>query len=1599
MIDFITKDSDQRLDLAISEELDQPLNQHLDFVDLTDELNLEIESNFDNVNQNLNQEIETEEISQDEMPDEISQAFFDSLLSGISGISASNEQEDFNQPSAQEADSISTEEQDFELQKAAYEFFIEEAGELLALIDRELDVVLADRQVDKIHDISRAAHSLKGGARSAGKADLGNIAFRVEKTFKALYNEEIIIDAELDNYIRTIYETLRKSLTARLNNQIIDEQAQLATADHIWSQIENKLGDALTKAEEYLPSSSDLGIDIATSIFEVDVAEGIDHLTTVLADSDNYDLKEELNTTIEVFNGFGEMLALDGFVEICQTAATALNNYPENVMAIAQCFLDNMAIAKEQILNGDQSQQPTEALKAMATGESLSLTEQTEEIEELNLDEIDIFDNYLMSETETDITEENRPITISEHNELLEDYTEQPIDTTDQAYSFFCEEAPELLQTIEDGLLTIKEDRTIAKVHEIMRAAHSIKGGAASVGLEAIKMIAHKLEDVFKCFYNPEIEIDTDLESCLLDGYDCLRNPLMTQIQTGSYNAQEALNNTVELWQKFDQKLGSTLERADDYMPSSSELGVDIVASMFEIDVEQELERLRQVLVQEIDNSLIIGEIRATLEVFSGFGEMLNLPGFAEIANCGLMAIEQNPAQASEILNLIIQDAAKARITVLNGDRQRGGEPSQALTRLAKSAISDDIFDIMETEQRDNLEQEISPEEESERLNDVFDNSEGINELIIESSLIEQIAEIETPTLEDIFGLPIDSQQLNEIQNGLKDNQQWEDLETPTLEEIFASDSPQNQIEIDSESDEILTETTQEITQTDNENPPTLEEVFNSDDFNLLEQDISTLEETQPSLEEVFNSDNFNLLEEEISTPEETHPSLEEVFGENILSEIQSSENQNETENIKNNNFHTAQSISEIFQELPKIQNLTELKTTIAKPKKQEKNLIQKITPNTAKTNLTVRVDLDRLERMNNFIGELSINRNSLSLQNDKLQNSVKELLTRFVRFNKMATNLREMSDKMLIAPEKFGFSHKTNIEPHNLSEIENINSHSGGFDSLEMDSYGSLYSVIQSLIEDMIQLEEAVDDITLFAKQTGRSVEDQRQMVNNIRAELMWARMLPLGEVLNRFPRVLRDLCVKYKKQVNLKLTGTDVLVDKAALEKLYDPLVHLLRNAFDHGIETPETRKKQGKSPEGIIEVKAYHQGNQTVIEIRDDGQGIDIEKISAKAIDKGMITAEQLAVSNKGNLLDYIFEPGFSTAEKITDISGRGVGLDIVRSQLRSLKGSISVESASKKGTTFTLKLPLTLTIDKLLILLSGTNFFAFPSDNIEELLVPANSDLKINGGKRFLYYDNQVIPIYKLIDLLHYNCHIGESIAMKTIDLLPVPDDWNNPVILLRQGQQLFALEVDRLVSEQELVIKPFGNTLSAPSYTYGCTILGDGSLIPVLNGSVLLEKFFATSQPIVSSTISSMRIGETSNKRNKTETRNPYQVFTVLVIDDSAAMRRTLALSLEKAGYRVLQARDGKEGIDQLLNSSNINLVICDIEMPNMNGFEFLGQRRRYPEIIQIPVAMLTSRSNDKHRKLATHLGADAYFTKPYIEQKFLTSIKTMIHHQ
>ncbi|MEO1004538.1 MAG: hybrid sensor histidine kinase/response regulator [Cyanobacteria bacterium J06638_38] len=1212
-------------------------------------------------------------------------------------------------------------------------------------------------------------------------------------------------------------------------------------------------------------------------------------------------------------------------------------------------------------------------------------------------------------------------------------------DIRDQAYQFFIEEAQELLQVLEKGLLDLRQDHSTPKVHELMRAAHSIKGGAASVELSVIELLAHRLEDFFKALYSDEVEFDAELEGLLLQGYDCLSHPLTEQIEVGAFDEEAALLTAEPVFAALEVRLENALKNADNYIPSSNDLGVDIVASIFEVDVVQALEHLNSVItnVEQHDPS---AELQGTLEMFAGFAELFNLPGFSEIVETAQAALSQSPHRAVEIIHATVSDCTLAKDLVLGGDRTQGGTVSAQLLALAQTQDSD-------SSQLDTAESNLVLEEIG----------------LEQDSLWSELPTADSPA-ENIFAaLPEENQELEtgasivSGENGLEQDSLWSELPAAEslAEDIFAI-LPEENVELEAAAEtESRIDDISEIFGIVADQSTEAKDIVLTDDSlgtdttiaELSAEDVFANIPEVPQLEEASApaeiSQDLNLFFEQ--TPPESAESetiadstetaddiaddISEIFGiippvemdlipetiadDDDLDQVtelapdlaaSSQAPTSEQTSTPQNLTAAIESIEDIFDNLPQVSQqsnslaLPSAKVATSKAQTPKSPATNSKSSGKAKATakLSVRVDLNRLERMNNLVGELTINRNSLALQNNQLQDNVSELGQKFLRFREVTRKLREISDQMLL--EQRSMLAATNLKHQQLDSDQAIIDEVMEFDSLEMDSYSILYSSLQEVLEEIVQLEESVDDITIFAQQSNRTINNQRQMLEQMRDELMWVRMLPLDKILQRFPRTLRELSTKYRKPVELKLQGTGVLVDKAVLEKLSDPLLHLLRNGFDHGIEESTIRVQQGKSATGSIEIRAYYQGNQTVIEIKDDGKGLDVAKIKQKAVEKGLISPQEAETATQDQIFDLIFEPGFSTASTVSELSGRGVGMNIVRSQIETLKGKIGVTSIPGQGCTFTLRLPLTLTIAKLLVCSLGSTAFAIPSDSIEEIIIPTTEQIKFANEQKFLSLNTRLVPIYSLKEILSYNCPIveldSEGTTFKTI---APPSDWLAPLLLLRRGQQLFALEIVSLLSEQELVIKPYGGAIAAPNYSYGCTILSDGSLIPAFDGAALISTILGEeTRPVAASSSVSAPFTDDNLAGNIGEQEQNTAVKTIMVVDDSTALRRTMALTLEKEGYRVVQKKDGKDALDGFKQNPNLALIICDIEMPVMNGFEFLGMRRRDSALSQIPTFMLTSRSGAKHRNLAKQLGADGYFTKPYVESEFVQEVNQIL---
>ncbi len=652
---------------------------------------------------------------------------------------------------------------------------------------------------------------------------------------------------------------------------------------------------------------------------------------------------------------------------------------------------------------------------------------------------------------------------------------------------------------------------------------------------------------------------------------------------------------------------------------------------------------------------------------------------------------------------------------------------------------------------------------------------------------------------------------------------------------------------------------------------------------------------------------------------------------------------------------------------------------------------------------VTLRVPVRCLNRLNDRLGEMFVSYETLKLEHRRLGQSNRDLRRRSRQFYQVREQLQTLYDQLLLPlAASHPSSPSTSVEG---LRGEPARGESLEFDALEMDQFSETHSLLQDFQELLTRLEESSDDITLFSKGAEEAMLQLQEQMNGLRSDLRATRMRPFSILAERFRRPLWDLSQRFGKPVELAIDGGELLVDRAVLDQLYDPLMHLLRNAFDHGIEAPEVRAAQDKPDLATIRLSARQTGTQIAIDLQDDGRGINLDRVYAKAQQAGLVGAER---PSDDVLLSCLFKSGFSTTSRAGELSGRGVGLDAVEAQVAQLRGTVTVTTTLGKGTCFTLQMPRSINILPLLVCQSRRPrgmpaVAAIPSIQILDFLPLSSMLLQEmkggNGGE--IGADSRMLP-----PSLSWR---GQTIPLVALDhLMPLsPMAWQLGrgtwetsaasggvgIVVERAGQPL-AIAVDQLLCEQELVLKTFESWVPLPAYLSGCTILASGEVVPVLRPEMLL----ADQETDPSAVAQGGEHHASHHPRPEAVVFPPEAVSapTALVVDDSLTVRRWMVRSLEREGYQVVQCRDGQDAWEQLAGGLQCDVVISDVEMPRLDGFQLLSRIRQTSNLLHLPVALLTSRQGDRHVAKARQLGATGYYTKPLGNQILLTQLTSLL---
>ncbi len=666
-----------------------------------------------------------------------------------------------------------------------------------------------------------------------------------------------------------------------------------------------------------------------------------------------------------------------------------------------------------------------------------------------------------------------------------------------------------------------------------------------------------------------------------------------------------------------------------------------------------------------------------------------------------------------------------------------------------------------------------------------------------------------------------------------------------------------------------------------------------------------------------------------------------------------------------------------------------------------------------ARGDLSVRVPLTKLDELVNLFGELLVNR---SILEERLQRLVRLVSDTGVSSNRLRDVGQKLESRFEAATLPSGRSVQVmpgegNMNINGRNGAKNANgktepAHLAEFDELELDRYTEFHQLARGLSEGISDMTTLSNEMDAIIRDCEAVFSRENRLNTTFQDRLMKARLVPLSTMIPRLYRTARAVALKQHNEFEFVLEGQETEVDRTVIEEIAGPLLHLMRNAVNHAIETPEVRLERGKPAAGQIKLSAAYEGNQVVIQVRDDGTGIDPERVRNSAIARGFITPDQQL--SESDIIELIFRPGFSTAEVLSEESGRGVGLDVVRDSVSRLRGTLEVESMPGQGTAFTMKFPTSLAIQSTMMVMVGEYQYAIPTVMVEAIGRMDNFKQSSSGGRPAIVVQNDLYPLIMLSQLL---------------ELPSSPVDEKAPVLLVRTDRHRVALVVDSIRGKLDVVMKNLGPHLRHVHGIAGGTVLGNGRVVLILELIELLSprpgtRGFAlnvpTSSPLrrdrgTASTAQNavalagavVPVAQTPAPRGTTVTTTPVRQAAltgkhVLVVDDSPSVRRVVGNMLKQNGWDVQLARDGVEALE-MISRETPAAVLLDIEMPRMDGYELMATVRAQEQYRTLPLVVLTSRAAAKHQQRAMQLGASAYVVKPYQDEELLNILKSLVY--
>ncbi|MCY6413710.1 Hpt domain-containing protein [Acinetobacter sp. VNH17] len=1485
-------------------------------------------------------------------------------------------------------------EQDEVLAKETLAIFLEESEDHLTAIDQFL---LNERpNNDHYNTLIRALHTLRGSSSMAHVDQVFEASSKVENLFKTLLQDEL--DSSSDEtallthyaqFVRDYLHTLRQQGAKQKLDEIYD------TFNVAWDsydfQLEEKHGEAIRPQ------------GLVSELLELNINDLLDV---------EFDFEKRARNE---FPQYIQLLSHQAEILLQHTHHHATIGMYQYTSLLRSSYQD--LIFKPSLLNLDYAfelyhqvhQQFIQLFDTLAAGQRVTLTKAHERVlnelssftqqnieflEQASTDVVDAVPETVAPEqaqdsaSVLDITDLSAQFALDKQ-QLHSD--EANCDFDPDLLDIFLEEADELLVGIDTDLNTWTADhKNVAALKNLMRYLHTLKGGSNMIQARHIGLIAHELETIYEKLINQQVQATPQLITVIRSVQDDIADRIQTirdqQVDYPSAHVLQVLANLGQMAGTFEAKPVSVeqLEETDEKVDSvgveekiavsklpvqteSPHTAVDVTALAAQLGLDkQQLQSaesnsdfdpdLLDIFLEEADE-LLVG-IDVDLSTWAAdhqdVGALKNLMRYLHTLKGG-----SNMIQARHI-GLIAHELETIYEKLINQQIQATPQLI-ALIRLVQDDIADRIQTIRDQQIDYPSTHVVQLLQQADHSADLV-VSEPATEITAlseqdESSELEVLQLVEEAEVSEQPSLAADELSGNDIEEQVEDTSSLQTVENveQSLEDDVRSLVEQTFLE---EAEELL-EQAQSL----------LKQWFDQRGNRSL---LLQLQRNAHSLKggaRMAEMDAIAIIAYHLENAFEqfgVHHFSSNVY-DNLLNTALAWLNDAIFKRQYANFDGLKQSLEkmefvDVAAQLPQKLSATDIFTPeytmefIQGDGTEPPSMLGEweTTERIEQNNEMIRVSADVIEKMIDLSGENAINRSRIEMDLGQLGGTLTEME---LAIKRLADQLRRMEGE---------------LESQIIARHGGENSRYADFDPLEMDQYSSLNQLSKSLAESASDLVDFKTTLSEKIRDTEGLLLQQSRIQAEIQESLMRTRLVPFSRLLPRLQRIVRQTASTLNRPTELVVNNTEGELDRSILERLVAPFEHMLRNAIDHGIEDREQRLQAKKPETGHIVLDIGRQGTDIVVTFSDDGKGIDVNRIKDKAIQTGLMTTDQKL--DQEEVLQFIFHPGFSTAAQVTQISGRGVGLDVVQSDIKALGGHVSVSSVLGKGTTFTIRVPTTVAVSDALMVKAGDQQFAFPLAQIDRIV-------RISPMALEQYFDSQ--EDYFKIDQERYRLrYLSEFVAGQPIPRLNGVVH-SLPVLLIKGAQgQTTALLVDQLIgSRGQIVVKPIGQQFSSIGVIAGATILGDGQVCLILDGQNIARQ--------AQSTARSKQADETYTKQRYDERR------LIMIVDDSVTVRKVTSRLLERQGYDVVTAKDGVDAIEQL-ETVKPDLMLLDIEMPRMDGFEVTNLVRHHEIHRDLPIIMITSRTGEKHRERALSLGVNQYMGKPFQEETLLENIESLL---